>query len=106
VPYRDLPPNEAFSELENDPTLRVLDVRTDFEHRSHRLPAAQQLIPVQELAERSDELDPEANWLVYCEHGRRSVVACRLLADLGFRRLANLRGGMAHWAHAGLPMDR
>jgi rhodanese-related sulfurtransferase len=103
--FRDLDPTDALAELEADPSLRLLDVRTDREHRSHRLPGAV-LIPVQELQQRWQELDADAEWLVYCEHGRRSVVACELLARVGFRRLRNLRGGMAHWIGCGLAVTR
>jgi rhodanese-related sulfurtransferase len=105
MPYRDLAPADAQLELQRDPTLRLLDVRTEREHRMHHLPNAV-LLPVQELAQRAGELDAEANWLVYCEHGRRSVVACTILANAGFTQLANLRGGMANWLGCGLPVER
>ena len=103
--FRDLEPADAQRELQGDAALRVLDVRTPREYQSHHLPGAV-LIPVQELAQRCGELDAQANWLVYCEHGRRSVVACELLAQRRFGRLANLRGGMAHWLGCGLPVER
>lgn len=102
--YRDLDPIEASRELKDDPTLRILDVRTEREYRSHRLPNAT-LIPVQELPQRLHELDASANWLVHCEHGRRSLFACDLLAEAGFARLANLRGGLAQWHDSGLPLE-
>ncbi|MGE3173132.1 MAG: rhodanese-like domain-containing protein [Planctomycetota bacterium] len=103
--YRDLDPADAQRALQQDPTLKLLDVRTDYEHRSHRLPGAV-LLPVQELAMRADELDAGANWLVYCEHGRRSVFACEMLEQAGFTQVTNLRGGMANWLAAGLPVER
>ena len=103
--WRDLDPADAHGELQHDPTLRLLDVRTPREYQSHHLPGAL-LIPVQELAQRCGELDAQANWLVYCEHGRRSLVACALLAQQSFGKLANLRGGMAHWLGCGLPVER
>ncbi len=103
--YRDLEPAAAHGELQADPTLRILDVRTEAEYHSHRLPNAI-LLPVQQLADRLHELDRDANWLVHCEHGRRSLWACELLAEAGFRRLANLRGGLAHWVGQGLPLEQ
>jgi rhodanese-related sulfurtransferase len=101
--YRDLDPSDAQRELQADPTLRILDVRTAPEHQSHRLPNAV-LIPVQELDRRLAELDKNTNWLVHCEHGRRSLFACEILAQAGFKKLANLRGGLAYWASCGLPL--
>jgi rhodanese-related sulfurtransferase len=103
--YRNLEPSDAQQELQQDPAPRLLDVRTQPEHDSHRLADAT-LIPVQELAQRIGELDREARWFVYCEHGVRSVAACEFLAAQGFAGLTNIRGGMAHWAASGLPFER
>jgi len=103
--YRDLEPADAQRELERDSAIKLLDVRTQAEHDSHRLPSAT-LIPIQDLAERVTELDPKQRWMVYCEHGVRSVAACEFLASAGFEGLTNLRGGMANWAQAGLPFER
>lgn len=102
--YRDLDPDAAWRELQQDPTLRLLDVRTAGEYANHRLPGAT-LVPIQELAQRVGELDPETNWLVHCAHGRRSVVACQMLAQAGFSKLTNLRGGLALWAGCNLPLE-
>lgn len=102
--YRDLAPEDAKAELQRDPTLRILDVRTPQEFASHRLPNAT-LLPVQELDRRLHELDKTANWLVHCEHGSRSLFACEMLAQAGFRKLANLSGGLAYWAGCGLPLE-
>lgn len=102
--YRDLDPEAAQEAIGAEPDLQLLDVRTEPEHRRYRLPSSK-LVPIQELQQRLDELDPAANWLVYCEHGRRSVVVCEFLHRAGFSRLANLRGGMAHWLGRGLPAE-
>ncbi len=102
--YRDLVPEEADAELRSDPTLRILDVRTTAEHQSHRLPNAT-LVPIQELDQRLQELDKHTNWLVHCEHGRRSLFACEMMAQAGFKKLSNLRGGLAYWAGCGLPLE-
>lgn len=102
--YRDLAPADAHAEMQRDPTLRLLDVRTEQEYAGHRLPHAT-LVPVQELELRLGELDKDTPWLVHCAHGHRSVYACELLARAGFTRLANLRGGLAHWSSCGLPLE-
>ncbi|MBZ0154548.1 MAG: rhodanese-like domain-containing protein [Planctomycetes bacterium] len=102
--YRDLSPADAHQELQQDPKLRVLDVRTAPEYQSHRLAAAT-LIPVQELERRLAELDRDASWLVHCEHGRRSLWACEILTQAGFTKVANLKGGIAFWAGCGLPIE-
>lgn len=103
--YRDLSPEDCQKALAADATLKVLDVRTAPEHRSYRLKGAK-LLPVQELGPRVGELDANQNWLVYCEHGRRSLIACEILAQAGFTKLTNLRGGIAAWTGKGLPIER
>jgi rhodanese-related sulfurtransferase len=36
--------------------------------------------------------------VIHCHHGARSARACTLLAERGFRRLENLRGGIEAWS--------
>lgn len=102
-PFEDLSATECALRLEpreagaESPLL--LDVRTDREHRSHRIPGATHL-PLQELAARAHELDPDRPTIVYCEHGVRSVHACLYLHSLGFDELVNLRGGIVTWVDA------
>jgi rhodanese-related sulfurtransferase len=102
--YRDIDPDEAHAELKDSEQIRLLDVRTQPEHASHRLPNAT-LIPVQELAQRTQELDQDQKWFVYCEHGIRSIAACGILTSAGFENVTNIRGGIARWAQQSLPYD-
>ncbi len=46
MPYRDLTPEEAQQILQDEPDLRLLDVRTAAEHAMHRLPDSL-LVPIQ-----------------------------------------------------------
>lgn len=103
--FRDLDPKAVHAELLADATLRVLDVRTEHEYHTYRL-ANSKLLPVQELANRIGELDPDEHWIVHCEHGMRSLHACELLAQAGFKKVTNVRGGLAHWAGLGLPTEQ
>lgn len=103
--YRDLSPAEGQDALAADPQLVVLDVRTPPEFVQHRIDGAL-LLPIQELAARAHELDPQRRYLVICEHGVRSRMACEYLSSCGFATLVNLRGGMANWLSAGLPVAR
>ncbi len=94
--YRDMTPEEAEARLaEPDPPL-VLDVRTPEEYVGRHIPGAL-LLPVQELAMRWQELDPDVEMIVVCEHGVRSQMAANYLAQLGFTRCANMRRGMSAW---------
>ena len=77
----------------------LLDVRKPFEDEIATL-GADQLIPVEELADRLGELRaaPEAELVVHCRSGGRSAKAVRLLRDAGYRHAVNLRGGTLAWS--------
>jgi molybdopterin/thiamine biosynthesis adenylyltransferase/rhodanese-related sulfurtransferase/molybdopterin converting factor small subunit len=80
---------------ENPPLL--LDVREPGEYAIAHLPDAT-LIPQGELGQRVTELARAREVVVYCRSGNRSARATRLLLDLGFNNVRNLRGGLLAWA--------
>ncbi|MDX1547423.1 MAG: molybdopterin-synthase adenylyltransferase MoeB [Rhodothermales bacterium] len=77
----------------------LLDVRKPFESEIADL-GADQLIPVEELAERLDELAAtrDQEIVVHCRSGGRSARAVRLLREAGFTRAVNLKGGTLAWS--------
>ena len=74
----------------------VLDVREPFEFAICSIPGAR-LIPLGELLQRLDELDPGAEMVVQCKSGRRSANAVGMLRERGFDRAVNLTGGILNW---------
>ena len=44
--------------------------------------------------------------IVVCASGARSGAACQQLIKLGYTNVANLRGGIGAWSHAGGAMER
>ncbi|WDV56618.1 metalloregulator ArsR/SmtB family transcription factor [Streptomyces coeruleorubidus] len=83
----------------------VLDVRPVEEYRAGHIPGAVS-IPVEELADRIDELPGETEIVVYCrgEYCVLAYDAVRLLTDRG-RRAIRLHDGMLEWRLADLPVD-
>ena len=55
-------------------------------------------IPLRQLPERTQELDPEQDIVVLCHHGMRSQQACLFLEQYGFSNLYNLKGGIDAWS--------
>jgi hydroxyacylglutathione hydrolase len=93
-----LPANEVAEWLAEDPTLQVVDVRNPSEARiSGMLPGAVNL-PLPQLLDHLDELDPAAPTIVYCAGGYRSSVAASTLRANGFATVADLIGGYGAWA--------
>ena len=91
--FQDITAQDATLKV-SDPRLQVLDVRFEYEYRSHHIPGAI-LVPLPQLPQRYQELDAGRPTLVVCEHGLRSLNACEFLSARGFKQLFNLVGGMS-----------
>ena len=81
--------------LKDDPELFLLDVREPDEHAAFNIGGTN--IPVGSLGAYTGSLPREADIVVYCAHGIRSIIAIQKLQAAGFRRLYNLAGGVATW---------
>ncbi|MEW2256076.1 metalloregulator ArsR/SmtB family transcription factor [Streptomyces sp. NPDC047869] len=83
----------------------VLDVRPVEEYQAGHIPGAVS-IPVEELADRINELPEGTEIVVYCrgEYCVLAYDAVRLLTDRG-RRAIRLDDGMLEWRLAELPVD-
>jgi len=89
---------ELNERLDGGQPLTLVDVRKPFEREIADLPeVGQHRIPVDEIEERADELDPEANLIFYCRSGARSERAARELRERGFQKVFNLKGGVLAW---------
>jgi hydroxyacylglutathione hydrolase len=78
--------------LEND-DLMILDVRNRNEFSSYHLKNSIN-IPILELQNMIDDLDPQSEYLIYCASGYRSMIAASLLEKNRFRNIINLSGGI------------
>ncbi|OIQ30325.1 MAG: hypothetical protein BM564_02850 [Bacteroidetes bacterium MedPE-SWsnd-G2] len=56
-------------------------------------------IPLGELRQRLDELDPTKNYVVYCAKGLRGYLGALILKHNGFHSVKNLDGGFTAWHH-------
>ncbi len=81
---------------------QLIDVRVDHEWEAGHIEGATHL-PLDELAERSGEIDKERPVLLYCRGGNRSTMAAAALTEAGFEA-TKLSEGIVGWAEAGLPL--
>lgn len=89
---------EEFSSIrESDGEVVLVDVREPHEYDICSIEGSK-LIPLGELKDRTGELDPEDEIVVHCHHGRRSMRAATFLAEQGFGKVKNLKGGIDEWA--------
>lgn len=78
--------------------VQIIDVREQDEHNFARIPNAK-LIPIREILNRMDELDPTREIVLHCHAGGRSTRAIEALKQAGFEgELTNLKGGVLAWS--------
>jgi len=82
---------------------QLVDVRAGHEWEAGRIAGATHL-PLDELAERTGELDTDRPVVLYCRGGNRSTMATDALAAAGFDA-AKLSEGIVGWAEAALPLE-
>ncbi|MGH8378912.1 MAG: rhodanese-like domain-containing protein [Gammaproteobacteria bacterium] len=106
MPIRSLTPREvAGLRSDTNEPVTILDVREPWEYERVHLPDCLH-IPMDEIRERMDELDPENTYVVLCHHGNRSLQVATFLQSRGFSKVINLAGGINEWAlslEPGLP---
>ncbi|MFZ1744315.1 MAG: FAD-dependent oxidoreductase [Nitrospirales bacterium] len=83
---------ELQQKLLTNPALQLLDVRTTDEYQEAHIPHAR-LIPIDELRDHLQQLDPSQETVVYCRVGLRGYLAARILLQHGFTHVFNLTGG-------------
>ncbi|UOM36946.1 rhodanese-like domain-containing protein [Acuticoccus sp. I52.16.1] len=110
-PISEVTPDEAYNELMNDPSARLVDVRTKAEWAYVGLPdltAAPsgepvllewQVFPTMAVADdfgqslQSACPDPSTALYFICRSGARSLAAARLMGALGYERCFNVTDG-------------
>ncbi|HEU4906622.1 MAG TPA: rhodanese-like domain-containing protein [Solirubrobacterales bacterium] len=98
---REISRDEAQKLLEDG--AQLIDVRASHEWDAGRIAGATHL-PLDELAGRTGELDPERPVVLYCRGGNRSSMAVDALAEAGFDA-AKLTEGIVGWSEADLPLE-
>ena len=85
----------------------LLDVRATEEYAAGHIRGARSL-PLERLADSVDSLKryKDKPIIVYCERGSGAAAAMRQLAQLGFGKVVNLRGGLSAWRAEQLPVAR
>lgn len=96
---REISVRELDRKLKAGEPVYLVDVRQPWEHETAALPDSV-LVPLNELRERADEINPPEGALVvaYCHHGVRSLSAAELLERLGHKPVVSLRGGIDAWS--------
>jgi len=101
----EVSPDDVRARLDGASKSVVLDVREREEVRQGYLPGAVS-IPRGFLEMRVEETIPDKSTPVvtYCAGGTRSLLAGRILKELGYQDVVSMRGGFTAWKNQGLPI--
>ena len=100
-----LDPHEFYIQMHRFSNHVLIDVRTYGEFRKERITNAILARNSEELFRVSDTLDLEQPLFIYCDVESRSITACELLHDKGFKYLYILEEGIIGWKDRDLEMD-
>ena len=76
----------------------ILDVRTPGELAKRHIPRAVNInVTAKDFAEKVGKRKRDAEILVYCRSGNRSLTAISIMQKLGFSNTYNMLGGYREW---------
>lgn len=96
-------PVEKLKEILNDET-QFVDVRRVAEHAGGHAPRALN-IPLNNLPDELDKLNPDKPTYVICQSGYRSSLGTGVLENAGFKEIYNVTGGTQAWTNAGFETE-
>ena len=89
---------ELKQRLDKGDDIQIIDVREDNEVATARIPDSVH-IPLAQVLNRMNEIDPNRETVVHCKMGGRSARAIDALQRSGFKgKLINLKGGITGWS--------
>jgi len=107
VTIEDITPQKAFTLIQNNqnnPDFVIIDVRTQEEFVGEHIENATNIDFYSEaFRDTLNTLDKDKTYLIYCRVGGRSGSALDIMAELNFREVYNILGGINQWKTEGLP---
>ncbi|KAB3531828.1 rhodanese-like domain-containing protein [Alkaliphilus serpentinus] len=96
--FQQLLPEEAHQVINNNPDVIIIDIRerNDYEKGHIRDATA---IPYKELKASLDQWNTDSTYLIYCNNGKDSMKASKLMAESGFPRVFTIVGGYKNWPY-------
>src|SRR6267378_3696892 len=102
----EVSPDEVKGKLDGGPRPVLLDVREKDEVRQGYIPGAV-VLPRGFLEMQVEEKLPDKSTpiVAYCAGGTRSLLAGRILKELGYTNVSSMAGGFTAWKNKGLPIQ-
>lgn len=95
---KNITAEELKQKIDNGENVHLIDVREPNEHNEANIGGT--LLPlgkVQSMQIEDIENLKDEEVVVYCRSGRRSMMACAVLDQMGFKDTYNLEGGILAW---------
>ena len=86
---------------------RVIDVREDDEYRAGHIPGAEHIgkgVIERDIVAKAP--DKNAELILYCGGGFRSILAADAIGRMGYKKAISLAGGWRDWLTRGLPTEK
>ena len=91
--------SEWDNRIDNDELAVIVDTRTQREWYNGAIKGSVLLdvLNPYSFMSQARNLEKGKNYYLYCQTGVRSVQACMILENMGFKRTYNLLGGITSW---------
>ena len=105
-PLEFIDPVALKAKMDGGTAVIVVDARNPDEFAGGHIPGACN-VPVSDMPSELDQIASAKNSLVVttCGSSGRGEKAAQVMAESGFAHVAVLRGGLAAWRQAGLPVE-
>lgn len=103
---RECSARQALERKQQDPSVRLIDVREESEFASGYASQAEHMgrgILERDIEQRIP--DQETEIILYCGGGYRSALAAWNLKKMGYRNVFSMAGGIRAWKDEKLPME-
>jgi len=96
---------ELKAKLDAGEKIVLVDCREQEEWDEAHIPNAI-FIPLSTFQENFNKLDPNAQIVMQCRSGKRSLTACQILQENDYEDLTNLEGGILDWKEQGFEVTK
>lgn len=96
---------ELKSKIETKETIQLIDCRELAEWNEAKIEGAT-LLPLSVFEQKYPDVltDKNAEIIIHCRSGARSMRACMFLLSQGYTNLTNVTGGIMAWSQSGYPI--
>ena len=97
----EIPPEQVMEMQQRGESVTLLDVRDPQEVNTCKIPGAVAISRGNLESKIESQVARDANVIIYCANGNRSVFATETLKQMGYATVASMAGGIRRWIDVG-----